>query len=117
MCEISYVLEGEDLVDSEDLNNLSVSDIVYHKFARLVSCDVEHTFPEYNHSSVNLLQIYDTQLNDDFYGSLQQCFIFCLRYWIPLASILYNHGYLLTNIFDFLEHILRHIKDKYFLIF
>jgi hypothetical protein len=47
MCEISRVLEGEDLVDSEDLKDLSVSDIVCNKYARLLSCDVERTFSQY----------------------------------------------------------------------
>jgi hypothetical protein len=41
MCEISCVLEGNDLKD------LSVSNIVCHKYARLVSCDVERTFYQY----------------------------------------------------------------------
>jgi hypothetical protein len=42
MLEIPCVLEGEDLIDSEYLENLSVSDLVCYKCARLVSCDVEH---------------------------------------------------------------------------
>jgi hypothetical protein len=47
MCEISCVLEGEDLVNSEDLKDLSVSDIVCYKHAKLVSCELEHTFSQY----------------------------------------------------------------------
>jgi hypothetical protein len=43
MCEISRVLEVEHLDDSEDQR---VSDIVCYKYARLVSCDVEHTFSQ-----------------------------------------------------------------------
>jgi hypothetical protein len=41
MCEILCVMEGE------HLKHLSVSDIVCHKYARLVSCDVERTFHQY----------------------------------------------------------------------
>jgi hypothetical protein len=40
MCEVSCVPEREGLVDSEDLKDLSVSDIVCYKNARLVSRDV-----------------------------------------------------------------------------
>jgi hypothetical protein len=47
MCENSCFFKREDLVDSEDLNDLSVSDTVCYKYARLVSCDVEHTFSQY----------------------------------------------------------------------
>jgi hypothetical protein len=47
MCEISCVLEGEDLVDFEDLKDLSASDITCYKYARLISCDVERTFSQY----------------------------------------------------------------------
>jgi hypothetical protein len=47
MCDISYVLEGEDQVDFEDLKDLSVSDIERYMYARLVSCDVECTFSQY----------------------------------------------------------------------
>jgi hypothetical protein len=47
MCNISCVLEGEDQVDFEDLKDLSVSDIGCYKYARLESCDVEHTFSRY----------------------------------------------------------------------
>jgi hypothetical protein len=47
MYKISCVLEGEDLVDSEDLKDLSLSDIMCYKYARLVSCDVERAFPQY----------------------------------------------------------------------
>jgi hypothetical protein len=46
MCDISYVLEGEDQVDFEDLEDLSVSDIECYKYARLVSCDAERTFSQ-----------------------------------------------------------------------
>jgi hypothetical protein len=51
MCEISCVVEGEDLVDSEELN---VGDTVCYEHARLISCDVERTFSHYRlyHSSV-----------------------------------------------------------------
>jgi hypothetical protein len=45
-CEISCVWGG-DLVDSAELEDLSVSDIVCGEYARLVSCDVEHTFSQY----------------------------------------------------------------------
>jgi hypothetical protein len=41
MCEISCVIEGEHPKD------LSVSDIMCHKYARLESCDVEGTFYQY----------------------------------------------------------------------
>jgi hypothetical protein len=41
MCNISCVLQGEDLVDSKDLKDLSVSDIVCYMYARMVSCDVK----------------------------------------------------------------------------
>jgi hypothetical protein len=41
--EISCILEGEDLVDSEDLKDLSFSDFMCYKHVRLVSCDVELT--------------------------------------------------------------------------
>jgi hypothetical protein len=58
MCDISCVLEGEDQVYFENLKDLSVSDIECYKQGRLVSCDVEHTFPNTNHSSV----ITDTDL-------------------------------------------------------
>jgi hypothetical protein len=47
MCEISCALEGKDPVDSEDLKDLSVSDIVCYKYARLVSCDVERIFSQH----------------------------------------------------------------------
>jgi hypothetical protein len=46
-CTISRVLEGENLADSEDLKDFSVSDIVCCKYARLVSCDVELPFFQY----------------------------------------------------------------------
>jgi uncharacterized protein (UPF0335 family) len=36
MCEILCASEEEDIVDSEDLNNLS-TDFVYYKYARLLS--------------------------------------------------------------------------------
>jgi hypothetical protein len=36
MCEISCVLEGEDIVDSEDLKDLSVGEIVWDTYVRLV---------------------------------------------------------------------------------
>jgi hypothetical protein len=39
-------------VDSEDLKDLSVKDIVCYKYARLVSCDVELYFLNTNHSSL-----------------------------------------------------------------
>jgi hypothetical protein len=38
---------GGDLVDSEALKDLSVSDIVYHKHTRLVSRDVTPIFAQY----------------------------------------------------------------------
>jgi hypothetical protein len=41
------VLEGEELVDSEDLTDLSVCDIVCYEYARLASCDVECVLSEY----------------------------------------------------------------------
>jgi hypothetical protein len=44
MYKISSVLGREDLDDSEDLKDFSVSDIVCYKYARLISCDVECTF-------------------------------------------------------------------------
>jgi hypothetical protein len=40
----SCILEKDDLVDFENLKDLSVSDIVCYLYARLVSCDVERTF-------------------------------------------------------------------------
>jgi hypothetical protein len=43
MCEISCLSEGEDLVESEDVKDLSLGDIVCYKCARLVSCNVEQT--------------------------------------------------------------------------
>jgi hypothetical protein len=46
-CDISRVLQGEDQVDFEDLKDLSVSNIECYKYARLVSCDMEHTFSQY----------------------------------------------------------------------
>jgi hypothetical protein len=52
MCQISCVFEGEDLVYSEDLKDLSVSGIVCYNYAGLTSCDVERTFSQYNHFSV-----------------------------------------------------------------
>jgi hypothetical protein len=47
MCEISCVLEGEYLVDSGDVKDLNVIDIVCYKYARLVSRDVERTFSQH----------------------------------------------------------------------
>jgi hypothetical protein len=44
MCDIIYVLKGEEQLDFEDLKDLSISDIKCYKYARLVSCDVERTF-------------------------------------------------------------------------
>lgn len=44
-CEISFLLEMEDLVHSEDLR--TGSDIVSYKYARLMSCGVECTFVQY----------------------------------------------------------------------
>jgi hypothetical protein len=46
MCKISRALEKEDLVDSEHLKDLSVSDIVCQRYARLVLCDVERIFSQ-----------------------------------------------------------------------
>jgi hypothetical protein len=45
--EISCVLAGEDLADSEDLKDVSAGEIVCYKYDRLESCDVEHTFSQY----------------------------------------------------------------------
>jgi hypothetical protein len=39
MREISCVLEEEDLIDSKDLNILSVTDVMCYKYARLILCD------------------------------------------------------------------------------
>jgi hypothetical protein len=47
MWNISCIIEGEDLVDAEDLKNIRVNDIVCYKYARLESCGVEHTFSQY----------------------------------------------------------------------
>jgi hypothetical protein len=44
VCKISCVLEGEDLVDCEDLKDLDVIDIMCYRYARLVSYDVDCTF-------------------------------------------------------------------------
>jgi hypothetical protein len=38
---------GEDKVDFEDLKDIRFSDIKCYKYARLVSCDVEHTLSQY----------------------------------------------------------------------
>jgi hypothetical protein len=53
MCEISCIFEGKDLVDSEDMKDLSVSDIVCYMYARPVSCDVERTFSPYKSLSLD----------------------------------------------------------------
>jgi hypothetical protein len=47
VCAISCVLEGEDLLDSEDLKDLNVNDIVCWKYAGPVSRDMERTFYQY----------------------------------------------------------------------
>jgi hypothetical protein len=46
MRKISCVLEGEDMVDSEDLKDFSVSDVMCSRYERLISCDVERTFSQ-----------------------------------------------------------------------
>jgi hypothetical protein len=73
----SCILEEDDLVDSEDLKDLSVSDVVCYLYARLVSCDegastsrnpkglhglYRENFTFLNHSSVMATQIYDIQV-------------------------------------------------------
>jgi hypothetical protein len=63
MCKISCLLEGEDLADSEDVKDLSLSDIVCYKCARLLSCDVEQTFSVIR-SLFHITQIWNTQLKD-----------------------------------------------------
>jgi hypothetical protein len=52
MCEISCVLEGEDLVDSEDLKHLSVSDIVCFRMQDWYHVMWNTHFLNTNHSSV-----------------------------------------------------------------
>jgi hypothetical protein len=47
MCQISCILEGEDLVVSDDLKDLSVTGIVCYKYVTMVSYDVEHAFSEF----------------------------------------------------------------------
>jgi hypothetical protein len=47
MCEILCLFKGEGAVDSEAPKDLSVSGIVCYKYARLVSCDAERTFSQY----------------------------------------------------------------------
>jgi hypothetical protein len=46
MCEISRVLEKEDLIDCDDLKDFSVSDIECYKYGRRLSCDVNR--PPFN---------------------------------------------------------------------
>jgi hypothetical protein len=47
MCEISCLFERENIVESEDPEYLSVSDIVFYKNVRLVSGEVEHSFSQH----------------------------------------------------------------------
>jgi hypothetical protein len=48
-----FLLEGEERVHCGDPKDLSVSNIMCYKDARLVSCDVEVHILNKNHSSVN----------------------------------------------------------------
>jgi hypothetical protein len=58
MCEISCVLEGEDLVDSEDMKDLNVSDIVCYSMQDWYHVTWNVHILNTNHSSV----ISDTDL-------------------------------------------------------
>jgi hypothetical protein len=44
MYQILCMLEREDQINSEDLKDLSVSDIMCYKHAKLINCEVELTF-------------------------------------------------------------------------
>jgi hypothetical protein len=77
MCEISCVLEGEDLVESEDLKVLSVVTSCVTSMQDWYRVMWNVHFLNTNHFRHNRHRF---QLKDDFRGSLQQCFTFCLRY-------------------------------------
>jgi hypothetical protein len=48
----SCILEGEDLVNYANLNDLTVGNIICQKHARLTSSEVEHYFLNINPSSM-----------------------------------------------------------------
>jgi hypothetical protein len=78
MCKISCLIKGEDLADPVHLKHLSVGDTVCYKCAGLVSCNVECIFSQYRSLFCDKQQICNIWFKDDFCGSLQECFTFCL---------------------------------------
>jgi hypothetical protein len=92
MCMVSCVLEEEDLVDSEDLKDMDVCDIVLQYAKLLVSCDVERTFLQYKpHFHDNRHRFTTHNLKLTFVVHCE-CLTSCLI-WRLLVSTLCEHAY------------------------
>jgi hypothetical protein len=121
MCDISFILEGEDQVDFEDLKDLSVGDIECYKYARRISCDVECTFSQYKSLFLDDRHRFMMHNLKMTFGSHCNSASLFVRdtddFWRVLCVIIGTSLKKYFLVFKAYLLLLRHIKNKYFLNF